>query len=1009
MDYNKHRNDFYKYHKHDKRYQRGRSRSRSPADRKKFKRRSLSPKKPKKIDDYKFELARFLEENGNIKNMGDFWKFFEKYQNAQRLKANDPSFNRNSLLNFEFSEARNILYDKLPILDKHGEKIYISTESFDEFLLVIKVYQDFQQKTKFSKLKMLRAAQKDLPITQFKEEIIDKVKESRIVLIAGNTGCGKSTQVPQYVMEAGFKKIACTQPRRIACISLAKRVSYETLTDFKSTVGYQIRFEKTKRSDTKIIFMTEGLLLRQASEEETLNSYDVVILDEVHERHLYGDFLIGIMKCLLYKRQDIKLILMSATINIELFTNYFAEENIKVIQVPGRLYPIELHYQPIIKDPYERKREKFDCTPYLQILQMIDEKYPPHQKGDVLIFLNGFSEISTLADAVNEYSQYKKNWIVLPLHSSLSLEEQDKVFDYAPEGVRKCIISTNIAETSVTIDGIRFVIDSGKVNRMMYNTNLGVNKLSECNISQDSAKQRCGRAGRTGPGVCYRLYSEEDFRSFDAFTPAEIHLVPLDSLILHMVSLGLSDIEHFPFLEKPSQKAIEESLEKLKFTGALALDDNCLVLTTLGDALSQLPVDLGIGKMLIMSTIFGNVNSILALASLLSVQSPLTQNAYRDSEGLNLRKPLESNHGDPLSLLNFYKEWLTVKQMSAPVQSSSRHKSESSRTWSKKRCLEEQRFYEVTKLLEQFRDILHEANLLTKIEEGQLTSGERAIRYGELKHLKSLRHSLKNESKLQRRKQLKYEMYNFGEDVDESESRTDLRDVEFRISNDFKESASVQMLLETCLETEDDRTLPGRQWALQEVRSLVCSYLHQVFIADTMLCKVVHFQRYPSELLEVVIKGVPSMHICLDFLQELMQQPSLKKQIFAVQLLSHLSVQYALPKSLNLCVTALNLLYALLGGISSAQRVKLFKPVLPALVKIGEAFPPLIEDIVNLLMQLARVCESQASLASHFDAQRGTGLEISAQESAELCDLTKKTFTEILDKAVLRNNIYRQQ
>ncbi|XP_060533050.1 integrator complex subunit 2-like isoform X2 [Cylas formicarius] len=224
-----------------------------------------------------------------------------------------------------------------------------------------------------------------------------------------------------------------------------------------------------------------------------------------------------------------------------------------------------------------------------------------------------------------------------------------------------------------------------------------------------------------------------------------------------------------------------------------------------------------------------------------------------------------------------------------------------------------------------------------------------------------------------------------------------------------QESASVQMLLETCLETEDDRTLPGRQWALQEVRSLVCSYLHQVFIADTMLCKVVHFQRYPSELLEVVIKGVPSMHICLDFLQELMQQPSLKKQIFAVQLLSHLSVQYALPKSLNLCVTALNLLYALLGGISSAQRVKLFKPVLPALVKIGEAFPPLIEDIVNLLMQLARVCESQASLASHFDAQRGTGLEISAQESAELCDLTKKTFTEILDKAVLRNNIYRQQ
>ncbi|XP_066261717.1 integrator complex subunit 2 [Euwallacea similis] len=239
-------------------------------------------------------------------------------------------------------------------------------------------------------------------------------------------------------------------------------------------------------------------------------------------------------------------------------------------------------------------------------------------------------------------------------------------------------------------------------------------------------------------------------------------------------------------------------------------------------------------------------------------------------------------------------------------------------------------------------------------------------------------------------------------------SETD-RDEMCRAAVAAQESAAVQMLLETLIEKEDDKTLPGRRWALQEVRSLVCCYLHQMFIADTMLCKLVHFQGYPSELLEVVIKGVPSMHICLDFLQELMQQPSLNKQIFAIQLLSHLSIQYALPKSLNLCVTALNLLNALLGGISSTQRVKLFKPVLPALVNISEAFPPLTNDIVNLLMQLAKICESQASLASHFDSQRGTGLEISAQESAELCDLTKKTFGDILDRSVLRGNVYRQE
>ncbi|EFA05171.1 integrator complex subunit 2 [Tribolium castaneum] len=224
-----------------------------------------------------------------------------------------------------------------------------------------------------------------------------------------------------------------------------------------------------------------------------------------------------------------------------------------------------------------------------------------------------------------------------------------------------------------------------------------------------------------------------------------------------------------------------------------------------------------------------------------------------------------------------------------------------------------------------------------------------------------------------------------------------------------QESAAVQMLLETCIETDEDRTIGGQKWALQEVRSLVCSYLHQVFIADTMLAKLVHFQGYPSELIEVMVKGVPSMHICLDFLQELMQQPSLDKQIFAIQLLSHLCIQYALPKSLNLCVAALNLLYALLGSLSSSQRVRLFRPILPALVRISEAFPPLVDDIVNLMMQLAKVCKSQASLASHFDVHLGKELEVSAEESKELCVLVQETFSDILDRAVFKSKIYKQE
>lgn len=757
--------------------------------------RSRSPK-PKEIFDYKYELRTFLKEQGNIKNLDDFWKFYGKFSAAKAVKKSD--FDRSFLLNVDFTAKLSVLYERLPVLDKNGIKLHVNQDQFKEFLLVIRLYRDFQQKLKFSKLKQLRKTQSDLPIAQYKQELIEKLNSSRVLLIAGDTGCGKSTQVPQYVFEAGFTKIACTQPRRIACISLSKRVAYETLTEHKNTVGYQIKFEKSKRADTNIIFLTEGLLLRQASEEITLNSYDCIILDEVHERHLYSDFLVGIMKCLLYKRDDFKLILMSATINLDLFKKYFENENISILQVPGRLYPIEINYRPIVQDLYDKKRAKFDCTPYLQIIQLIDNKYPPNQKGDMLIFLNGFSEINSLSEAVNEYSERNGNrWIVLMLHSTLSIDEQDKVFDYPPDGIRKCVISTNIAETSVTIDGIRFVMDSGRVNRMTY-TFGGINKLTETCISQDSAKQRAGRAGRTGPGVCYRLYSEEEFAKFDPFTPAEIHLVPLDSLLLYMISLGLNDVEKFPFLERPSDKSIKDAVEKLKFIEAISSNGDHLQITLLGNALSNIPVDLTIGKILITSTVFGQIDSILALAAILSIQSPITQSSIRNTDANNLRKPMESSHGDPFSYLNFYKEWLGVKLNSTPVGKDSRAGApESSKKWSKKRCLEEQRFYETTKLIERFRDILDETGLTKKGIEAGMSSNERAIRHGELKHLKSMRYEIKRSEKEKRRKQLKIH-----DEDDATEETADIRDVEFRITNDFQKLH--RLLSKTHLESAKD-------------------------------------------------------------------------------------------------------------------------------------------------------------------------------------------------------------
>ena len=253
----------------------------------------------------------------------------------------------------------------------------------------------------------------------------------------------------------------------VSCFFLNR---YETLNEYGSEIGYQIRFEKKKSENTRVLFLTEGLLLRQVSADPSLSNYDVVVLDEVHERHLHSDFLLGIIKCLIQQRSDLKICLMSATINIKLFQDYFHGEA-PVIQVPGRLYPIKLNYMPI-PDIEKSANSKLNPAPYVRILQLIDTKFPKNERGDLLIFLSGIKEITTIVDACKEYSEKNNNWIVLALHSTLSLADQDKVFDYAPDGVRKCIVSTNIAETSITIDGVRFVVDSGKYKKILFMENV---------------------------------------------------------------------------------------------------------------------------------------------------------------------------------------------------------------------------------------------------------------------------------------------------------------------------------------------------------------------------------------------------------------------------------------------------------------------------------------------------------------------------------------------------------
>ncbi|XP_071372596.1 probable ATP-dependent RNA helicase DHX34 [Centroberyx affinis] len=677
-------------------------------------------------------------------------------------------------------------------------------------------FLDFSQRQSFGKLAKLRREQKNLPIFQYRDRIVELVRRHPVVVVAGDTGCGKSTQVPQYLLSSGFSHIACTQPRRIACISLAKRVSFESLNQYGSKVGYQIRFETTRTPATKLLFLTEGLLLRQIQQDGALAQYQVLIVDEVHERHLHCDFLLGVLRSLLAGRPDLRLILMSATINIKLFSNYF--NSAPVLQVPGRLFPIQVIYQPIPPEEQASRTEKLDPRPYLRILQGIDQRYPPEERGDLLLFLSGVAEISTIQEACQIYGTHTQRWIVLPLHSTLSLAQQDKVFDIAPPGVRKCIISTNIAETSVTIDGVRFVADSGKVKEMSFDPKAKMQRLQEFWISRASSEQRKGRAGRTGPGVCYRLYAESDYDAFAPYPVPEIHRVALDSLVLQMKSMSLGDPLSFVFIDPPPAASIQTAVTYLKQQGAL---DSRSELTSIGSLLAQLPVDVVIGKMLVLGSLFNLVEPVLTVAAALSVQSPFLRSAQHNPDCATARQPLHSNHGDPFTLLNTFNAWVEVKG----------ERGGGSRKWCRRRGLEEQRLYEMVNLRRQFKDLLKSHGLLES-ELSAPSGGDRRQRRERLTERRKL-HQLKRDHEQQegsRRKVLRLEEgqegeFSSGSDAEETGrgkkekdgtgQNMDIQEVKFKLRHNVSE------LQEAANISQD---LSSRQQAL--LKLLLCRGLY---------------------------------------------------------------------------------------------------------------------------------------------------------------------------------------
>lgn len=460
----------------------------------------------------------------------------------------------------------------------------------------------------FAKRKQLLPAinYPDLPIMAKKQEIIDALKQHQVIIVAGETGSGKTTQLPKFCLEAGLGVsgfIGHTQPRRLAARQVATRIANELQSEIGYLVGYQVRFSDKTSPSSLIKLMTDGILLTQTQNDKWLNEYDCIIIDEAHERSLNIDFLLGFLKTLLQRRHDLKVIITSATIDVERFSTFF---NAPLITVEGRSYPVEVKYLA------HNKLSEYD-DPVQSVVDAVKQS-TSDGSGDILIFQSGEKEIREVTEALN--AENLVNTVVLPLFARQSVSEQQKIFQTMHK--RKIIIATNVAETSITVPNIRFVIDGGLQRISRYNYRNKLQRLPIEPISQASAEQRKGRCGRVGPGICYRLYSEEDLLTRDRYTEPEILRTNLAGLILKMLSLGWKAIEQFPFLDAPDSRYIKDGYALLERLGAV-VDAN---ITPIGRQLAQIPIEPKLGRIIIGANQYGALSEILIIVSALSIIDP---------------------------------------------------------------------------------------------------------------------------------------------------------------------------------------------------------------------------------------------------------------------------------------------------------------------------------------------------------------------------------------------------
>jgi ATP-dependent helicase HrpA len=457
-----------------------------------------------------------------------------------------------------------------------------------------------------------------LPITAHREQILEVLSKHQVVIVAGETGSGKTTQLPKLCLEAGRGirgLIACTQPRRIAARAMADRVSEELHSKLGEIVGYQVRFRERSSPGGYIKFMTDGILLAESMHDRYLDAYDTIIIDEAHERSLNIDFLLGYLKTLLPRRPDLKLLITSATIDTAKFSRHFDEA--PVIEVSGRSYPVEFVYQPLSEE--SEKSERADRDLYQGVADAVRRLGKIDPLGDILVFFSGEREIREAGDFLKRQNLRSgpAGTEVLPLYARLSSAEQRRVFH--PGSMRRIILSTNVAETSLTVPGIRFVIDSGLARVSRYSHRSRIQRLPIEAISQASANQRAGRCGRLGPGTCIRLYSEDDFESRPEFTEPEILRTSLASVILRMLTMGLGSVEEFPFLDRPAPRMINDAYQLLF---ELAAIDKARSTTRLGKALSRWPLDVRLARIVEEGSKTKCLEDMMVLAAALSIQDP---------------------------------------------------------------------------------------------------------------------------------------------------------------------------------------------------------------------------------------------------------------------------------------------------------------------------------------------------------------------------------------------------